>query len=306
MSDRGLPRILSPHERIRLAHLQLLERGDGERYLGEVPLQDPAGSSPALQRTTRSAAHRRGPREPPARPLRVRSSAASSRSWTLHVQVMPEADAEKATGFNPFDLTKVWPHADLAADRGRSDAGARTGTRTTTSRRVEQLALSRPSNIVPGIGHSPGQDAPGAHLLVRGRAPVSSGSELRVTSGQRSAGHRGANVSPRRADAFRRKRRQLGELRAELLRRSRGRSLGQGTPAAPRRRFDRYDHREGNDDYTQAGDLFRLLDGDHQQRLARAIAEAMNGVPQDIIERQLAHFDRADPKYGQLVREFLA
>jgi catalase len=30
--------------------------------------------------------------------------------WTLSVQVMPYAEA-KAYRFNPFDLTKVWPHA---------------------------------------------------------------------------------------------------------------------------------------------------------------------------------------------------
>ena len=32
-------------------------------------------------------------------------------SWTLSVQVMPYADA-KTYRFNPFDLTKMWPHAD--------------------------------------------------------------------------------------------------------------------------------------------------------------------------------------------------
>lgn len=31
--------------------------------------------------------------------------------WTLKVQIMPEADAEKVS-YNPFDLTKVWPHKD--------------------------------------------------------------------------------------------------------------------------------------------------------------------------------------------------
>src|SRR6185436_7550872 len=31
--------------------------------------------------------------------------------WTLYVQVMPEADASKVS-YNPFDLTKVWPHGD--------------------------------------------------------------------------------------------------------------------------------------------------------------------------------------------------
>ena len=29
--------------------------------------------------------------------------------WRCQVQIMPEADAEKHP-FNPFDLTKVWPH----------------------------------------------------------------------------------------------------------------------------------------------------------------------------------------------------
>src|SRR6058998_719664 len=31
--------------------------------------------------------------------------------WRLFVQVMPEPDAGK-TPYNPFDLTKVWPHGD--------------------------------------------------------------------------------------------------------------------------------------------------------------------------------------------------
>ena len=35
--------------------------------------------------------------------------------WNVYIQVMPEADAdawEQRTGWNPFDLTKVWPHKD--------------------------------------------------------------------------------------------------------------------------------------------------------------------------------------------------
>ncbi len=31
--------------------------------------------------------------------------------WRVCVQIMPEADAEK-TSYNPFDITKVWPHAE--------------------------------------------------------------------------------------------------------------------------------------------------------------------------------------------------
>ena len=60
---------------------------------------------------------------------------------------------------------------------------------------------------------------------------------------------------------------------------------------------DRYDHRVGNDDYTQAGNLFRLMDAGQKHRLFRNIAEAMAGVPEEIIDRQLGHFEKADPDY---------
>jgi catalase len=72
-------------------------------------------------------------------------------SWTLHVQVMPYAEAENYR-FNPFDLTKVWPHADyplikvgkLVLDRNPEDYFAQ----------IEQAAFE-PTNLVPGIGPSP-------------------------------------------------------------------------------------------------------------------------------------------------------
>jgi catalase len=68
---------------------------------------------------------------------------------------------------------------------------------------------------------------------------------------------------------------------------------------------DRYDHRAGNDDYTQAGDLYRLMPEAERQRLHAAIAGSMQGVPKEIIERQLAHFGKADPAYAAGVRAAL-
>ena len=65
---------------------------------------------------------------------------------------------------------------------------------------------------------------------------------------------------------------------------------------------DRYDHREGNDDYTQAGNLYRLMPADERARLHKAIAGSMHGVPKEIVERQLAHFQKADPAYAKGVR----
>jgi catalase len=71
--------------------------------------------------------------------------------WKFYVQIMNETDAEKAP-YNPFDLTKVWPHKDyplievgmLELNRNPDNYFAE----------VEQAAFS-PANVVPGIGHSP-------------------------------------------------------------------------------------------------------------------------------------------------------
>ena len=68
---------------------------------------------------------------------------------------------------------------------------------------------------------------------------------------------------------------------------------------------DRYDHRKGNDDYTQAGQLYRLLPPAEKERLHRAMAGAMRGVPAEIIRRQLAHLEKADPAYAKGVRAAL-
>ena len=55
---------------------------------------------------------------------------------------------------------------------------------------------------------------------------------------------------------------------------------------------DRYDHRDGNDDYTQAGNLYRLFTPAEKRASAPQYAGAMSGVPKEIIDRQLAHFER--------------
>ncbi|MBE9560982.1 MAG: catalase, partial [Proteobacteria bacterium] len=69
---------------------------------------------------------------------------------------------------------------------------------------------------------------------------------------------------------------------------------------------DRYDHRVDSNHYAQAGDLFRLMDGAAQQRLIDNIVGAMQGVPRDIQERQIAHFTNADPAYGAGVAKGLS
>lgn len=72
-------------------------------------------------------------------------------SWTVHVQVMPFEDAPDYR-FNPFDLTKVWPHGDYPL----IEVGRMTLNENPEDYfiHIEQAAFE-PSNLVPGIGPSP-------------------------------------------------------------------------------------------------------------------------------------------------------
>ena len=72
-------------------------------------------------------------------------------SWTLKVQIMPFEDA-KTYRFNPFDLTKVWPHADYPL----IEVGKMTLDRNPVDNHTEiEQAAFQPNNMVPGIGPSP-------------------------------------------------------------------------------------------------------------------------------------------------------
>jgi catalase len=68
---------------------------------------------------------------------------------------------------------------------------------------------------------------------------------------------------------------------------------------------DRYNHRDGNDDYRQPGDLFRLMTADQKNQLFHNYKAAMEGVPVEIVKRQIVHCYRADPEYGAGVAKAL-
>src|SRR6266536_4834242 len=80
-------------------------------------------------------------------------------SWTLKMQIMPFEDA-KNYRFNPFDLTKVWPHGDYPLHEG----GRMTLDCNLTADHTEmEQAAFEPNNLVPGIALSPDK-----MLLARG------------------------------------------------------------------------------------------------------------------------------------------
>jgi len=72
-------------------------------------------------------------------------------SWTVKIQIMTEAAAQTYR-INPFDLTKVWPHADYPLiEIGQWVLNRNVGNYFAET---EQSAFS-PGNLVPGIGASP-------------------------------------------------------------------------------------------------------------------------------------------------------
>ena len=73
-------------------------------------------------------------------------------SWTMSVQVMPYEDA-KNYRYNPFDLTKIWPHSDYPLLPRRHHDAQREPPRTSSPRSSRPRSL--PSNTVPGVGFSP-------------------------------------------------------------------------------------------------------------------------------------------------------
>jgi catalase len=221
-------------------------------------------------------------------------------SWTVKVQVMPERDAADYR-FNPFDLTKVWPHRDyplvpigrLVLDRLPDNFFAE----------VEQAAFD-PANFVPGIGPSPDRMLQ-ARLFAYGdahryrvginhtRLPVNMAQGR--PGGARNYGRDGAmalgdnsgrqkNYEPNSHDGPA----QTGE-RYDL-----GYPVtGTVAPAGPVR------HRD-DDDFVQAGALYRLLPEDSRQRLLDNLAGSLAQVSRpEVVERAIESFRRADPDYGQ-------
>lgn len=61
-----------------------------------------------------------------------------------------------------------------------------------------------------------------------------------------------------------------------------------------------------DDDFVQAGNLYRLLSEEEKKDLVNNIAGDIASVKKDIIERQLGHFERADPDYRKHVEAAIA
>ena len=299
MSDRGIPvspRFMNGYG----SHTFSFWNADGERFWVKFHLKTQQG-----HRTLTNAESARAigaSRETYQEDLFGAIDRGDFPRWTVHVQIMPEAEAQAAP-FNPFDLTKVWPHADyplieagvLELDRNPDNYFAE----------IEQAAFS-PSNVVPGIGFSPDKvlqarifayaDAHRYRIGTHYEALPVNAPRCPVHHYHKDGAMRFFTNDTGNPDAYYEPNGVGGP----------GETPGYAEP--PLRisgDADRYDHRQGNDDYSQAGDLFRLFDDPQRERLFGNIAAAMQGVPDIIVRRQLAHFANADPGYAAGVARHL-
>lgn len=233
-------------------------------------------------------------------------------SWAVKVQIMTEAQA-RDYHINPFDLTKIWPHADfplievgqLELNRNVDNYFAET----------EQAAFS-PSNLVPGIGASPDKMLqarlmayPDAHRYRVGanvnqlpvnmpRCPVHHYQRDGAMAGMRPAygddSNQGGGVNFYPNDR-----------------------IDEGAPAPvaevaePPMPIENdawvktYDTQE-DDNYSQAGALYRLMTDDQKNQLTANIAGGLVHASESVQQRMLAQFDAADADYAQRVIQALS
>ena len=281
------------HERVRQPYL-FLHQCEGRTPLGEISFQDPAGTQ-VLQQSRSGGRESERTANPPRRLCSARSRQENFRAGRCKCRVMPEADVGKHW-YNPFDLTKVWPHADYPP----IDVGYIELNRNPENyfQQIELAAFS-PSNVVPGISWSPDKmlqarifsyaDAHRHRLGTHYEALPVNAPRCPVHNYHKDGAMR-FFPSATNPDAYYEPNSFNGPVQDERFKEP---------PLKISGNADRYDHRDGNDDYRQPGELFRLIGREAQQRLLDNTAEAMHGVPLEIVKRWIAHCYKADPEYGK-------
>jgi catalase len=226
-------------------------------------------------------------------------------SWTLKMQVMPAAEAAKYR-LNPFDVTTVWPHRDyplmtvgrIVLNRNPENYFAE----------VEQAAFN-PAHFVPGIGPSPDKMLQGRlfsygdthryrlgvnHMqLPVNRPHAAEASNYSRDGAMRADGNYGRekNYEP---NSFGGPQQTGAPLWAPI---EVAGLTGNHAPV----------HHHDDNDFVQAGDLYRLMSKEEKQRLIDNIAASLSKVSrEDIIQRSVGHFRRADPEFGDRLTDTIA
>mgnify|MGYP000470197815 FL=1 len=215
--------------------------------------------------------------------------------WKLCIQVMTQEQARRCA-YNPFDLTKVWPHGDFPLiEVGEMELNRNPENYFAD---VEQAAFN-PANIVPGISFSPDKMLQGRlfaygdaqryrlgvnHMQIPVNRPRCPYHSYHKDGQMRTDGNNGAaiNYEPN----------SFGEWQEQKEFRE--------PPIPIDGEGDHWDfHEDDTDYYSQPRALFRLMTQAQQQALFDNTARAMETVPEFIKRRHIDHCLACDPAYGK-------
>ena len=295
MSDRGLPKSLRNVNGYG-SHTYSLINSKNERFWVKFHFKTLQGIETLTNKEAEAIVGK--DRESNQRDLFENIEKGNFPKWSFEIQIMSDEQAKKCS-FNPFDLTKVWPHGDYPM--------IKVGTMTLNEnpknyfQQVEQASFS-PSNIVPGISYSPDK------ML-----------QARIFSYPDAQRYRvGTHYEMLPVN------RPIVEVNTYNLDGSMNFDIKEPTKAFYEpNSFDgpvedksylepdlavgdiakRYDHRVGNDDFSQPRALFLLMSNSQKEQLFSNIKDAMAGVPRDIVDRQIALFEKVHPDYAAGVKK---
>lgn len=214
--------------------------------------------------------------------------------WNMKIQVMTEKQAKECS-FNPFDLTKVWSHKDYPL----IDVGVLELNRNPENYfvDVEQSAFN-PANVVPGIGFSPDKmlqgrlfsygDAQRYRLGVNHNLIPVNKAKCPVTGYHRDGQMR---TDENYGSTLGYEPNSYGEWQEQ--------SRHKEPPLEIEGAADHWNHREEDDYYTQAGDLFRIMSKEQQEVLFENTARNMGDAPKEIKIRHINNCLKANKAYGK-------
>ena len=301
MGERGIPRTLR-HMNGYGSHTYMWVNGSGEKFWVKYHFH----SNQGVEGLTNEEATRLAGEDADAhrRDLYDAIERGEHPSWTLSVQVMPYEDA-KTYRFNPFDLTKIWPHSDYPL----IEVGTMTLNKNPENffAQVEQAAFE-PSALVPGIGFSPDKMllgrafayadthryriGPNYHQLPVNRPQAVAETNTYTFDGPMAYDHSGDDPVYAPNSEGRGYADEVGavpeswESDGEMVRQA-------------------YTLRAEDDDFGQAGTLVREVWDDAQRAafVETVVGHLLGGVQGEVLERAFQYWKNVDAETGQQIEE---
>ncbi len=222
--------------------------------------------------------------------------------WTMYIQVMTEEQAKNHYE-NPFDITKIWPHADYPL----IEVGVYELNRNPENyfAEVEQAAFT-PAHVVPGIGFSPDRFLQG-RLFAYGDAQRY---RLGVNHNHIPVNRAKCEVNEYHRDGAMRVDGNYGAAPAYSPN-SAGYWTAQPEVAEPPLEIEgamwRYDPKDdpSDDCFRAGGNLWRVMIEDKRAILIANTAGDIAPVTDNVKYRHAVHCQKADPEYGRRMTEAL-